>query len=146
MSPCDLKRCCPECPRTSSPSGMTRHRLACKIYQQHLEATIRLARYAEQHYSRRMNTLQAKQRVVDVEEADSGRIQTDIAVSFSFSAAPVSTLTHIVLTCHSHLTLIRQTSTCLMQSPVMIPTWHARTSQTHQTTLIPENRTQMNSK
>ena len=123
MSPYSLNRCCPQCPRESSPSGLTRHRRACKIYQQHINASLSLARYAE--YKRGMNALQAKQRVVDVEEADSERIQTDTTVSFSFSF-----FTQIVLTCHSHLALIGQMSTCLMQSPIMIPAWHSRMSQT----------------
>ena len=112
ISQCSMPRCCPRCARESTPSGMTRHRKTCKIYQQFMDAGVRLAQYAEHTNSMaRRTALQAKQQVFGVEEADAERMQTDITVSFAFIVS-----TQMVLICHSPLALVEQTLTCLTQN------------------------------
>jgi hypothetical protein len=82
---CSMPRCCPQCPRESTLSGLTRHRKTCKTYQQSIDASVRLAQHAEHTNSiARRTALQAGQQVVGVEEADSERMQTDITVSSAF--------------------------------------------------------------
>jgi hypothetical protein len=91
-----MPRCCPQCPReTLSPSGLNRHRQACKIYQQSIDSRSRLLQYTKQYKSiltRRTNTVQpdSEQQIVDIEEPgpeadfelEYASIQTDNTVSF----------------------------------------------------------------
>src|SRR6266700_1027725 len=42
ISLCSMPQCCPQCPRESSVSGMSRHRKTCKIYQHFIDAGLRV--------------------------------------------------------------------------------------------------------
>ncbi|KAI0271947.1 hypothetical protein BGY98DRAFT_184121 [Russula aff. rugulosa BPL654] len=49
-SQCSMERRdqdCIQCPRESTPSGMARHRIACKYYRESMANNVRLAQYAE---------------------------------------------------------------------------------------------------
>ena len=100
-----MPRCCPLCPRESTASGMTRHRKTCTTYQQFMEAGLRLAQEATR------TTLQARQQAVEVEEAGTGWIEPDVAVSFGLLI-----FTQMVLTSRSPLALVKQMLGHLTQS------------------------------
>lgn len=78
---------------------MTRHRKACKIYQQYIDTGLIVAQYAQHAKSMAVRMAsQANQQVTGVgeeaasqanqlygvEEADTEQIQTDFTVSFAF--------------------------------------------------------------
>jgi hypothetical protein len=94
-----MLRCCSQCPRTSSPSGLSRHRKTCKIYRQSIDSSLRPAQYAEHTRSIAIRTgLQVNQEGVGVEAVEGSKtdtewIQTDITVSSTFIIFP-----HMLLT------------------------------------------------
>ena len=100
-----MSRCCSQCPRISSSSGISRHRKTCKIYRQSVDSSLRLA----QSIAIRSG-LQANQRVVGVKHSktDTERIQTDITVSHASIIFPQMILTH-----YSPLSLMKQTLICV---------------------------------
>jgi len=98
-------RCCPLCPRESSASGTTRHRKTCETYQQFMDAGLRLAQQATR------SALQARRQAVEVEEAGTEWIETNVTVSFALLI-----LTQMVLTSRSPLALVKQTLAHLTRS------------------------------
>lgn len=91
-----MLKCCPICPRTSSTSsGLTRHHLACKIYQRYLNDSLRTPRLEQEtarlrSMVRKTNVLQAEQH--DVEEANTElkRNQTDNTFNITATMTTVS--------------------------------------------------------
>jgi hypothetical protein len=110
ISQCSMLRCCSQCPRISSSSGLSRHRKTCKIFRQSMDSSLRLAQYADHTQSMAIRTgLQANQQVVGVEAvegSDTERIQTDVTVSSIFIIFP-----QMLLTRCSPLSLMKQTLT-----------------------------------
>src|ERR1700674_2223902 len=105
-----MEPCCSNCPRTSTSSGMTRHRQTCKLYKQFMAKCRRLAQSAEQTKSiARRTVLQATQQVVSVDTVEGADRRHYDSVSFTIVIS-----TQFVLTCRSPLPLIKQKSTCLM--------------------------------